>query len=217
MNGQRIALWYLVENQQGSWYLNSSNKPPQINSILEDVGNMDLIWRYIEEFQDRTQGPEETVEDYVVDKRRLAQKAQQPEDFVMASTIHGFHPHIRADIMRQSQSPRTLDEAIRMAHKVSRIPRVAAGLSQETVPQIKDIVSRAESAVLFLQQTASFSHELLRQNVSNRDSMHIHNVIQDKRRGQYACLQQYAIYTQQRKQHFTLVPTQHVSKIAISC
>ena len=177
---------------------------------------MELIWRYIEEFQDRTQGPEETVEDYVVDKRRLAQKAQQPEDFVMASMIHGFHPPIRAHIMMQPQSPRTLDQAIRMAHKVSRIPRGVAGLSQETVPQIKDLVRRVQS-VLVLQQTASVRHELLRQNVSNRDSMHIHNVIQDKRRGQYACLQQYAIYTQQRQQHFTLVPTQHVSKIAISC
>ena len=217
MNGQRFALWYLVENQQGSWYLNSTNETPQTNSILEDVSNMELIWRYIEQFQDRTQGPDETVEDYVIDKRRLAQKAKQPEDFVMASMIHGFHPHIRAHILRQPQSPRTVDQAIRMAHKVSRIPRVAAGLSQETVPPIKDIVSRVESAVLFLQQTASVSHELLRQNVSNRDSMHIHNVIQDKRRGQYACLEQYVIYTQQRQQHFTLVPTQHVCKIAISC
>ena len=179
---------------------------------------MELIWRYIEQFQDRTQGPDETVEDYVVDKRRLAQKAKQPEDYVMASMIHGFHPRIRAHIMMQPQSPRTVDQAIRMAHKVSRIPRVA-GLSQETVAQIKDIVSRVEF-VLFIQhiqQTATVSHELRRQNVSDRDSMHIHNVIQDKRRGQYACLQQYAIYTQQRKQHFTLVPTQHVSKIAISC
>ena len=98
---------------------------------------MELIWRCIERFRDRTQDPDETVDDYVKDKQYIAQKAEQPEDFVIASVIYGFHPHIREHIMIQPQAPRTLDETIRK----SWIPSGVAGLRKEAERLRGNIIS----------------------------------------------------------------------------
>ena len=213
----------LLDGMAENWYQGVSADNKSTYALLKAefekrfIPDEDEVWRYIELFQDRKQNEGEKVDEYVDDKRRLAQKAKQPDDFLMASVIHGFVAYIRKYIMEQPQGPKTLQEAVRMArikqasqqqHDTStqglniktelQIRDIISSQSKETESNIKDLVTSVKE-VLTLQQTASVN------------ATHIHGHTAMTQQPQYQLPQQRYVDEQQQQQQSQCSHTQYAN------
>ena len=109
------------------------------------------IWRFIEQFQIRKQETTESIDDYVHEKRRLALMAKQPDTFVVAAVIQGFHKDIKDHIMRQPHIPETLDGVMKMVKSQELLnakqPTLELDITEDIQLYLKDLVKSVKETL----------------------------------------------------------------------
>ena len=151
-DGRKIsACRMLLQGPADIWYLSLAEASKATweafkTAFLEAFGGSETQWLLEQKMEDRKIAAGETVETYINDIRKLANRAGASDTDIKRALVRGLRPELRSFVI--SQNPKTLDDTISKIKigETAKVGESSTSLNSATVAELKTHLEKLEES-----------------------------------------------------------------------